>query len=73
MERNSKNYLSLEYLKGILLAIHTFIYMFFYTIFYPTNNRVHNETTNGGRSGIRRYPRRLFLGNFGQRFRNSGG
>ena len=43
MERSWKNYLSFEYLKGIFLALYTFVYMFFYTILYPPNNRGAND------------------------------
>jgi hypothetical protein len=48
MERSSKNYLSFEYLKGIFLALYTFVYMFFYTILYPPNNRRTNDNINRG-------------------------
>ena len=47
MERNSKNYMSLEYMKGIFLAIYSFVYMFFYTIFYPVKNRSNINSNQG--------------------------
>ncbi len=47
MERNSRNYISLEYIKAIFLAIFSFIYMFFYTIFYPVNNRSYANNNQG--------------------------
>jgi len=47
MERNSINYISLEYFKGIFLAIISFVYMFFYTIFYPVKNQSYPNINQG--------------------------
>ena len=48
MERSSKNYLSIEYMKGIFTAIFTFVYMFVYTIFYPVDSRSNRNNSHRG-------------------------
>ncbi len=71
MERNSKNYLSIEYYKAIILAIYSFIYMFVYTIFYPVNNRSNTNINSRGGNNYDSYDHRRG-GNGGGSFRSMG-